>query len=59
MVVTCPEEGASLGYRLDEGPWQLYTGPVHVPEGRAIAAKAVRYGWQESETAVLGQSSPK
>ena len=59
VVVTCPEEGASLGYRLDEGPWQLYTGPVHVPEGHAFAARAVRYGWQESETAVLGQSSPK
>jgi hypothetical protein len=59
VVVTCPEEGASLGYRLDEGPWQLYTGPVHVPEGHAFAARAVRYGWQESGTAVLGQSSPK
>jgi arylsulfatase A-like enzyme len=41
--------GSSLGYRIDEGPWQLYTAPFVAPQGAVVTAKAVRYGWQESE----------
>ena len=40
--------GASLGYRIDGGPWKLYTGPFAAPAGSTVAAKAVRYGWDES-----------
>ena len=45
--------GARVGFRLDDGPWQLYTGPVPVPPGARIEARAVRYGWQESPTVSL------
>ena len=41
--------GASLGYRIDEGPWQLYTGPVALAPGQRLEAKAVRYGFVESQ----------
>lgn len=40
--------GASLGYRVDRGPWRLYTGPFEAPVGSDVQAKAVRYGWDES-----------
>ena len=52
--------GASLAYRLDGGPWRLYTGPFVAPEGVTVEAKAVRYGWRESDvasTAVNGAGS--
>jgi arylsulfatase A-like enzyme len=45
--------GASLGYRIDGGRWRLYTQPLPVPQGARIEAKAVRYGWAESETVRL------
>lgn len=41
---------ASIGYRLDEGPWKLYTAPIIVLPGRRIETKAIRYGFEESET---------
>lgn len=40
--------GASIGYRIDDGPWQLYTGPVELRPGQILEAKAVRYGFTES-----------
>jgi N-sulfoglucosamine sulfohydrolase len=42
-------EGASIGYRIGDGPWRLYTGPIDVPQGSELHAKAVRYGWRESD----------
>ena len=42
-------EGASIGFSVDDGPWQLYTAPVALAPGESIAAKAVRYGYRESE----------
>ena len=44
-------EGASLGVRIDDGRWQLYTGPFAGAAGSRIRAKAVRYGWDESAEA--------
>lgn len=41
--------GASLGYRIDDGRWRLYTKPFEAPSGSSVRAKAVRYGWDESE----------
>jgi arylsulfatase A-like enzyme len=41
--------GASLGYRVDGGAWRLYTSPVPVRPGSVIEARAVRYGWEESD----------
>lgn len=49
----CATEGASLGYAIGGGKWQLYTGPVPVEPGAEIEVKAVRYGWAESEVATL------
>jgi hypothetical protein len=48
LVLRPTTAGASLGYRIDGGPWQLYTGPIPVPPGARVEAKAVRYGWIES-----------
>ncbi|MEL6693267.1 MAG: sulfatase-like hydrolase/transferase, partial [Pseudomonadota bacterium] len=44
-------EGASIGYRSDlsSNSWQIYTGPFNLPEGSSLQAKAVRYGYAESE----------
>ena len=42
--------GASIGYRLDgEARWHLYTGPFAVTPGTRVQAKAIRYGFRESE----------
>ncbi len=46
-------KGASLGYRINNGPWLLYTKPFEAPDKGVITAKAVRYGWKESETVDL------
>jgi arylsulfatase A-like enzyme len=42
--------GASIGYRFDQGRWQVYTpgAQIRVPEGAILSAKSVRYGWQAS-----------
>ena len=41
--------GASIGYRLNDGRWSLYSGSVDVESGDRLTVKAIRYGWQESE----------
>jgi arylsulfatase A-like enzyme len=43
--------GASIGYRVGEGRWKLYTGPISSPDDEEVEARAVRYGWSASETA--------
>ena len=43
------DNGASIEYRLDEGPWQLYTGPLPAPQPDRLEARAVRYGWAASD----------
>ncbi|MFP6629642.1 MAG: sulfatase-like hydrolase/transferase [Myxococcota bacterium] len=53
VAIRTATEGASIGYRLGDGAWKLYTGPFALPPGRSVSAKAVRYGWQESETRSL------
>lgn len=47
--------GASIGYRLDGGRWRLYTAPIEAGTAHDIEAKAVRYGWQESEVVSLSR----
>lgn len=49
LVVTPAAQGHSLEYRVDGGHWQLYAGPVSVANNSTIEARAVRYGWEESE----------
>jgi arylsulfatase A-like enzyme len=49
LVLRSALPGASLGYRIGEDRWRLYTTPVLVASGERVEAKAVRYGWLESE----------
>ncbi len=49
VQISAPD-GASIGYRLDDGAWRLYTGPFDPHGAAGVTAKAVRYGWIESET---------
>jgi arylsulfatase A-like enzyme len=42
--------GASIGYRVDGGPWRLYVHPLSLEDGMVLEAKAVRYGFAESAT---------
>ena len=55
-------DGASIGYQIDGGPWQLYSQPFAKPTGTTLSAKAIRYGWEESgvvsvQLAILGSES--
>lgn len=49
---------ASIGYRLDDGPWRLYTQPIPNSGGRRLEARAVRYGWDESEVVAFSVPEP-
>jgi arylsulfatase A-like enzyme len=52
VVVYVPTQGASIGVTTDDGPaatWRLYTGPILVDRPMTIRAKAIRYGYRESE----------
>lgn len=56
LELGCPTEGASIGWRLGSDPpnrWRLYTEPIHAPPRAGIEAKAVRYGYAESEVVEL------
>ena len=45
--------GSSLGWRYAGAPfWSLYEGPRQATPGARLEAKAVRYGYRESETAI-------
>ena len=49
--IECESDGASIGFRFDEdAAWNLYVRPIPVSKDPMhIEAKAVRYGWAESE----------
>jgi hypothetical protein len=42
-----------LGARVGGGDWRLYTMSVPALPGTSIEARAVRYGWAESESVTL------
>jgi len=52
VSLSCPDPGASIGYRLGtekkySGPWQVYTGPFEVPANqRFIEVQSHRIGHQ-------------
>lgn len=46
-------KGASIGYQIAEGRWQLYQTPITTKDFSSLKVKAVRYGWEESEVVVL------
>jgi hypothetical protein len=52
VAIYVPTQGASVGYTTDPGPdakWRLYTGPILVREPMTLRAKAIRYGYKESD----------
>ena len=53
VSLASPTDGASIGYQIgDEADhWELYTGPFDVEAGATLRAKAIRYGYAESEVA--------
>jgi N-sulfoglucosamine sulfohydrolase len=57
LLLACVTEGASMGYRADGGHWQLYSGPFAIAGGVEVEAKAIRYGWEESES--LSETVPQ
>ena len=40
----------SVGYRVNGGPWRLYSKPLSLPKNAILEAKSVRYGWAESQS---------
>lgn len=48
-ITLTAENNASIGYRWGDGPWQLYTAPFQARPRARLEAKAVRYGWAESD----------
>ncbi len=60
ITLTSSTRGASIGYRVESdagwpGDWSLYTGPVAIPVGARLEAKAVRYGYAESAVIRVGE----
>ena len=50
VILSCPTEGASIGYRFGEdGPWSIWTGPFRVPDGVTVTVVAHRIGHRPSE----------
>ena len=47
--------GASIAYTFEEGDdahWKLYTDPIMVSESGLLRARAIRYGWAESQDTI-------
>ena len=52
FVIYVPTQGASIGYTTEDGAtpaWRLYTGPILVEPPITLRAKAIRYGYKESQ----------
>ncbi len=63
VEIRAPDQGASIGYRLGESSWfgadswKVYSGPFPIEGPTEINAKAIRYGWDESDSARLRVSA--
>jgi len=49
LTIEARTPGSSLGYQINDQPWQLYHGPVSIPKDAHVVVKAIRYGWRESD----------
>ncbi len=50
--LSCLTEGASIGYTTETGPaarWALYSRPLEFSGPTTLRAKAIRYGYEESD----------
>ncbi len=55
ITIRSDVEGASIAYTMEESKeahWKLYTAPITVAATGTLRARAVRYGWTNSEEAV-------
>ena len=50
LILSSATPGSSIGYQINDGHWQLYTRPFVVSKGHHVVAKAIRYGFAESDT---------
>ena len=57
LTLSSEIEGASLGYQIDDGSWKIYIEPFSVDNFEVIKAKAIRYGWEESDVVELFRNS--
>lgn len=52
VEIYVPTQGASVAYTLEEGEgarWRLYTGPFMLERPGVVRARAIRYGYRESD----------
>ena len=58
IAIHSETKGASLGYQVlpTEQPdhWLIYREPIVLSPGQTLQAKAIRYGYAESDVAALG-----
>lgn len=52
VTIACETEGATISYKINDGEYQAYNGPIEVAESCTITAKATKDGWNASEEAV-------
>ena len=52
VTIACETEGATISYKINDGEYQAYNGPIEVTETCTITAKATKDGWNASEEAV-------
>ena len=53
ITIGCATEGASIGYKMDDGPWMIYDKPIEAGNANKITAKAIRYGYKTSDEVEL------
>lgn len=56
VVLESASPGASIAFSIDRAPWRIYAEPLALAPGTGMRARAVRYGWSESE--VTGWTVP-
>ena len=60
ITIQSETEGSSLGYQVlpSEQPdrWLIYRDPIVLSPGQTLQAKAIRYGYAESDVATLRSS---
>ena len=49
VSLTVATDGASIGYKKNNGAWEIYTKPIRLEKTDTLLAKAIRYGYKESE----------
>jgi len=44
QIVLSAPDGASIEYRINEGPWSIYRASIQLPAGDQLTSRATRYG---------------